>query len=77
MAKEKGILKPIQRLYKANQIDLAMFGWVCGARRFIPSAKITDLVEEFIVFNNLTEDEYSYDSALVTFHRMWNYYKDK
>ena len=77
MTKEKQILKPIQRLYKCNAIDLMMFGWVCGVRRFIPSANIIDLIDEFMTFNDFTEDEYNSESAQTSFQRMWNYYKNE
>ena len=76
MAREKDVLKPIQRLYKCNSIDMMMFGWVTGIRRFIPSAQINDTIEAFIVYYGLTENEYPFESALVTYGRLWNYYKE-
>lgn len=76
MAKEKKILKDIQRLYKCNSIDMIMFGWVTATRRFIPSINIKDAIEAFTDFHQLTEDEYPSESALNSFNRMWNYYKN-
>ena len=77
MGKEKGVLKPIQRLYKCNAIDLMMFGLVSGIKRFLPSAQIQDAVEAFITYHDLTETEYPFESALVTYQRMSNYYKER
>lgn len=75
MAKEKKILKDIQRLYKCNAIDMMMFGWVTATRRFLPSVNIKDAISAFMDFHNMDDNEYPYESAEVTFQRMWNYYK--
>jgi len=77
MAKEKDILKPIQQLYKCNSIDLMMFSFVCGVKRVIPSASITSSIDLFIEYNDLTEEEYPKESALVTFTRLSKYFKNR
>lgn len=76
MPKEKQVLKPIQRLYRSNGIDQIMFGWVCGIRLMIPSANIKDIIEKFMDYNDLDENEYPLESAMTTFQRMWNFYKE-
>jgi hypothetical protein len=70
--KQKPALKPIQSLFKKNALDLILFGFVQGAKKYIPSASIIDLVDGFSEEYNLNEDEYPSESAMTTYNRMLN-----
>lgn len=73
--KQKPVLKPIQALYKRNQIDLLLFGWVQGVRKYIPAANIADLVDDFLIEYDLEEIDYPYESAITTYNRMLKDFK--
>ena len=70
MTKQKPVLKPIQTLYKRNQIDLYMFGWVRGVKKYLSGASVTSVVNAFLEEHLLTEEDYPCESATTTYFRI-------
>jgi len=67
---EKPILKPIQKLYRKNGIDLMLFAFVFGVREYLTGASIADVVDQFLIKFDLDEKDYPLESAITTYSRM-------
>jgi hypothetical protein len=72
MPKEKGIISDVPRLYKVQALDNIMFGYVLGMKTALPSLSIERCVDSFMQEFDLSEDEYSRDSALCQFYRYFD-----
>ena len=70
MPKEKEFKLDIPSLYKKSAEDLLMFGWIYGQKQIVPSVSIKKSIELFMNFCNLSEDEFSVESAEIIFNRM-------
>lgn len=70
MPKEHRIFIDVPRLYKRQALDHIMFGYVTGIRRVLPSESIKKCIIRFLEDNEMSEDDYSLDSALKSFFRM-------
>jgi len=60
----------IPKLYKRQALDLLMFGFVQGMFAAMPSLSLKDCLIMFMRRYKLSEDDYHYDSARVTYDRM-------
>ena len=70
MTKQKPIIQTIPALYKRSAEDLMMYGYVLGMQRGLPTVSTQKCIEMFMREFKLSEDDYSRDSACVTFRRL-------
>jgi hypothetical protein len=70
MSKEKPFENRIPAFYKKNAIDMALFGYVKGMRRGLPTVKINKSIRLFLDDFGLNEDEYPEDSAVRAYTRI-------
>lgn len=76
MPKEKKIERDIHKLYRANAIDLMMFGYVNGVRAALHTVSVHKALEMFMSEFALDEDDYSIETAHVLYNRMNNQLKE-
>jgi len=57
----------ISKIYKRNSEDIALFFWIEGQRRIIPTITIEQSLNLFIKYNGSEKD---IDSLRVYYHRM-------
>lgn len=74
MPKRKVIDSAIPELFITNSLNMFMFSYVLGMRRALPGVTIVKAIESFMKSFNLTEDEYSLDSAKVQYNNCLNIY---
>lgn len=70
MGLEKNITRAIPAFYKCQAEDLLLYGWVTAQQRVVPSVTVTQSVEMFMAYFDISEDEWSVSSALMTVSRM-------
>jgi hypothetical protein len=77
MGSEKNIRKGIPALYKCQAEDLLLFGWVTAQQRVVPSITVTQSVEMFMRYFDISEEDWAVSSALMTISRMREKYFKK
>jgi hypothetical protein len=68
--RQKKIFVEVKPLYKKNALDLIMFGYVMGMLRVIPTMTALEGIKMFIEDNDLSEEEYPFESAKTAFYMM-------
>ena len=70
MPKEKPFEKKIDAFYKKNSIDIMMFGWVASITEVLPAVSITQAIEMFKKWVELSDDDYPTSSAKIIYSRI-------
>jgi hypothetical protein len=76
MPRTKGIMINCEKLLRHSQLDSLMFGYVIGVINILPSVPIAKALQLFMKDFNLSEDDYSFDSAQTRFYHLFSEYKD-
>lgn len=77
MPKKKGIYVDLPKLLYRDTIDKLLLGYVLAFRNrnVLKILEVREACKEFMVDFNLTEEEYSLDTMVNCFYRMFNEYK--
>lgn len=60
----------IEKFYWLSTVDSCMFGWVEGIKSVFPNLTLEQAIEGFKEHWNLSEDDYSLDSAKATYAKI-------
>lgn len=73
MPKERGLYLNLPKLLTRQTMDLILLGYVLGYRHSSPLGvlQVRSAVEKFIEDFQLSEDEYSFDSAITRFYNLY------
>lgn len=71
MSKVSKIERTIPSLYRRTALSQYMFAFVLGVRATLHTVTVKDAISMFMKQFNLTEEQYSADSAMVTYNRMF------
>jgi hypothetical protein len=77
MPKTKGIYVDLPKLLYRDTIDKILLGYVLGFRNrnVLKILEVREACKDFMADLNLTEEDYSLDTAVNCFYRMFNEYK--
>ena len=75
MPRYKPIVINCAKLLRHDKLDSMMFGYVIGVTNILPSVPITKALELFMRDFNLSEDEYSMDSAMNMYYKMFKEFR--
>lgn len=72
MPKPSEIEKQIPELFRANALNLMLFGYVRGVKSALHTLTISQAVDMFMKEYGLTDDNYNRESAITSYNRMQN-----
>lgn len=72
MSRCKSYLTSIEKFYRAQSLDLIMFGYISGLRKALPTMTLTEALTIFLDAFELSEEEYCYENARQTYYRLLN-----
>jgi hypothetical protein len=70
MPKEREYEKRIPKFLRRKTMDMFMYGYVCGVIDHMPAVPIRRAIESFLVKHNISEDDFSLDSAVQVYYKM-------